>query len=370
MKLPQIKSVDKNNIVKITLSGNGREDGKIITVKGEKCVCFEKTENKKAFHENVPLKNLEEALERKIEKYGNLTVFTYGRTYSFKISKKKKLLFNSFNNTLCADDTEKKHTLPLSVPPLYELGVTTKDGKLISGMRDKYVQIDRFAEFIVKAVEKLEKQSGGKIINIADAGCGKAYLSLAVYHCLKYDLNKNVSLKGIDLKEDVIKELNSVAEKYGYDGAEFFCEDLKTASLKNTDILISLHACDTATDYALYSAVKNDVPVILCAPCCQQEVCAEMKTPIALIEKYGLIKERFAALFTDALRAEILSALGYKTRITEFVGAHNTPKNMMIIAEKGEFSGQIREKARKNCENAIKFLGTENTLYRLVKEYL
>ncbi len=373
MELNQINAIDFGTLKKIIISGNGREEGKPVSVKGEPCVCFERIENKKAFHENVPIKNIGEFLGKKIERYGNLTVITAGKTYRFRVTKKKKLLFDSFNNTEQTDGGEKNHTLSLDIPPLYDMGVTTKDGKLISGMRDKFVQADRFAEFVVKAVLRLEekeayKDKENKIIKIVDAGCGKAYLSLAVYHYLKYVLKKNVRLVGIDLKKDVIDGLNGVVKKYGYDTAEFICADLKEVNLENTDILISLHACDVATDYALYGAVKNDVSVILSAPCCQQELCAEMKTPLKTLEKYGLIKERSAALFTDALRAEILSALSYKTRITEFVGAHNTPKNMLIIAEKQPFSQKISEESVKNCKKAVEFLGAEITLYKLLKE--
>ena len=361
-----LKTINFEDLIKITLSGNDRrEEGRPVKIKGNPCVCFEKIIDKKAFHENVSVGEIDDFLENKIEEYGNLTVITEGKTYRFRITKKKKLLFDSFNNTSQKKSGEKNHTLSLDIPPLYELGVTTLDGKLISGMRDKYVQADRFADFIVKAVEKLEKNDK-KSIEIVDAGCGKAYLSLAVYHHLKYVLKKNVRLKGIDLKKDVIDKLNEVAKKYGYDTVEFICADLKDAEMKNADILISLHACDVATDYAIYGAVKNGVPVILSAPCCQQELCANMKTPLKTLEKYGLIKERAAALFTDALRAEILSALGYKTRITEFVGAHNTPKNMLIIAEKSPFSRKINGESLENCKKTVEFLGSEITLYKLV----
>lgn len=375
MELTQIKAIDFDGLIKIVLSGNGREDGKPATVKGEQCVRFEKTVGKQAFHENVPVKNIAEYLGKKIDEYGNLTVITQGKTYRFRITKKKKLLFDSFNNTEEKCGGEKNHTLSLDIPPLCDMGVTTKDGKLISGMRDKFVQADRFADFVVKAVLRLEakglyKDKQNKVIRIADAGCGKAYLSLAVYHHLKYVLKKNVSLVGIDLKREVINNLNEVVKKYGYDTAEFICADLKDADLKDADILISLHACDVATDYALFGAVENGVSVILSAPCCQQELCAEMKTPLRSLEKYGLIKERAAALFTDALRAEILSALGYKTRITEFVGAHNTPKNMLIIAEKQPFSRKMSEDSLKNCEKTVEFLGAEITLYKLLKDKL
>ena len=374
MIIPQIKTIDFENLIKIVLSGKDeREEGLPATVKGEACVCFEKIIDKKAFHENVPLKNIEEFLQNKIEQYGNLTVITEGKTYRFRITKKKKLLFDSFNNTLEKKSGEKNRTLSLDIPPLYELGVTSKDGKLISGMRDKFVQADRFAEFVVKAVEKLEKAEGaeGKAPipkKIVDAGCGKAYLSLAVYHHLKYNLKKDVELLGIDLKEDVIKDLNKVAEKYGYDTAEFICADLKEANLKGTDVLISLHACDVATDYVLYGAIKNDVPVILSAPCCQQELNAKIKTPLRSVGKYGLIKERVSALFTDMLRCEILSAFGYKTRVTEFVGAHNTPKNMLIIAEKQPLDEKIKKEAIENINSLIEFLGADITLYKMLFE--
>lgn len=374
MEIPQIKAIDFNALIKITLSGNGREEGKPTVVKGEPCVCFEKISDKKAFHENVPVCKIEEFLGKKIEEYGSLTVITEGKTYRFRITKKKKLLFDAFNNTLSKKSGEKNRTLSLDIPPLYELGITTSDGKLISGMCDKFVQADRFADFVVKAVEKLEKsrkENGeSKRVKIVDAGCGKAYLSLAVYHHLKYVMKKDVDLLGIDLKKDVIEKLNEVTAKYGYDTARFVCADLKTVEFENTDILISLHACDVATDYALYGAVKNGVPVILSAPCCQQELCASMKTPLKALEKYGLIKERAAALFTDALRAEILTALGYKTRVTEFVGAHNTPKNILIIAEKSPFFRKINREALENCEKTINFLGADITLYRLALSLL
>lgn len=251
----------------------------------------------------------------------------------------------------------------IPVPFLVELGVQTKDGAIVHAKYDKFRQINRFLEFIEDVLPKLDKEKETRII---DFGCGKSYLTFAMYYYLKVLKGYPVRITGLDLKTDVIEHCSRLAKKFGYDSLEFLHGDI--ASYEGTDevdMVVTLHACDTATDYALEKAVRWNAKVILSVPCCQHEVNKQMKSELfAPVFHYGIIKERMAALYTDALRAEVLEAMGYRVQILEFIDMEHTPKNLLIRAVK---QGKKKEN-REAIEAILKEIHTEPTLYRLLME--
>lgn len=217
------------------------------------------------------------------------------------------------------------------VPFLIDLGVMTREGAIVRSRYDKYRQINRFLEFVEDILPKLDKN---RELTILDFGCGKSYLTFALYYYLKCLKGYAIRIIGLDRKEDVIRRCNALARSYGYDSLQFLHGDIADyTGVSQVDMVVTLHACDTATDFALAKAVAWNAAVILSVPCCQHELNQQIKNEIlepAL--KYGIIRERMSALLTDALRAEHLEACGYRTQLLEFIDMEHTPKNILIRA--------------------------------------
>lgn len=248
------------------------------------------------------------------------------------------------------------------VPFLVDLGVQTKEGKIVRSRYDKFRQINRFLEFLDDIVDKLPK---GRTISILDFGCGKSYLTFAMYYYLKVKRNYDIDVVGLDLKEDVIANCNSLKDKYGYEHLHFLQGDIKEYNEKEeVDMVVTLHACDTATDYALFKAVSWNAKVILSVPCCQHEINRQIENELfSPILKYGLLKERISALLTDGIRANLLEELGYDTQILEFIDLEHTPKNILIRAVKSE---KIKKRSQGRVDALLRELNAEQTLYDLV----
>ena len=212
-------------------------------------------------------------------------------------------------------------------------GVQTPDGRVTRARFDKFRQINRYLEFIEDVIDELPKD---RTIRIIDFGCGKSYLTFAMYYYLHELQHRDIQVTGLDLKTDVIRHCNELAEKLGYDRLKFERGDISTYEGTDVaDMVVTLHACDLATDYALDKAVKWGARVILAVPCCQHELNRQIKCdPLKPVLKYGIIKERVAALLTDALRANLLEQQGYETQILEFIDMEHTPKNLLIRAVK------------------------------------
>ena len=269
------------------------------------------------------------------------------------------------SEVILAHNRKKRYVLEEGKPVefLVDLGVMTKEGKIVRTRYDKFRQINRFLEFIEDILPNLDP---GRETTIIDFGCGKSYLTFAMYYYLKVLKGYPVRITGLDLKTDVIEHCSRLAKKFGYDSLEFLHGDI--ASYEGTDevdMVVTLHACDTATDYALEKAVRWNAKVILSVPCCQHEVNKQMKSELfAPVFHYGIIKERMAALYTDALRAEVLEAMGYRVQILEFIDMEHTPKNLLIRAVK---QGKRKEN-REVIEAILREIHAEPTLYRLLME--
>lgn len=251
-----------------------------------------------------------------------------------------------------------------AVPFLVELGVMTAEGKVIAAKYDKFKQINRFLEFIADVLPELA--SSDKTIKIADFGSGKSYLTFAVYHFLHNIRGLSVEITGLDLKADVIAHCDALARKLAFDGLHFRVGDIAQYEGGALDMVITLHACDTATDFALSYAVQKGARVILSVPCCQHELNAQIgKTTDSLfapILKYGIIKERFSALVTDALRAEYLESAGYSVQLLEFIDMEHTPKNILIRAVKNRSAKPVSA----DCAALESALGVNPAIKRLL----
>ncbi len=270
-----------------------------------------------------------------------------------KVTVKRKLRGEEAPDMDLSHNRKKRYILRegICVPFLVDLGVMTEEGKVVQAKYGKYRQINRFLEFIEDVLLELPNDREAVIL---DFGCGKSYLTFAMYYYLHELKGYDIRIVGLDLKADVIRGCQRLSEKYGYDKLKFLEGDIADyAGDGGVDMVVTLHACDTATDLALAKAVGWNAKVILSVPCCQHELNAQIESDVLRpLLKYGLIKERFAALLTDALRAEYLEREGYDTQILEFIEMEHTPKNILIRAvrtgRKGKNAGEIEA-----CERAL-----------------
>lgn len=245
---------------------------------------------------------------------------------------------------------------------MIDLGVMGQDGKIIRTRYDKFRQINRFLEYIEDILPKLDKE---RELTIIDFGCGKSYLTFAMYYYLKELKGYNIRIIGLDLKADVIEHCNELRTRYGYDKLDFYVGDIATyKDVDKVDMVVTLHACDIATDYALAKAVKWGAEVILSVPCCQHEANRTIKSDIlSPVMDYGILKERMAAIVTDAARAKLLTANGYDTQILEFIDMEHTPKNLLIRAVK---SSKEDISAREKTKDMLEALNLELTIDKLI----
>ena len=288
------------------------------------------------------------------------------------VSKKGKLTLKVKNNTspeqedlqALSHNRTKHYILEEGKPVdfLVGLGVQTPDGRVTKARFDKFRQINRYLEFIEDVIDELPTD---RTIRIIDFGCGKSYLTFAMYYYLHELQHRDIQVTGLDLKTDVIKHCNELAEKLGYDRLKFERGDISTyAGTDVADMVVTLHACDLATDYALDKAVKWGARVILAVPCCQHELNRQIQCDsLKPVLKYGIIKERIAALLTDALRANLLEQQGYETQILEFIDIEHTPKNLLIRAVK---KGSMRPKHSTDISTVEELLHVAPTLDKLL----
>ena len=302
--------------------------------------------------------------------FKNALVETQSFTANVLVSKKGTITIKKKMNASAkqpkislSHNRKKKYILEegIPVPFLIDLGVMTQNGNIVNAHYDKFRQINRFLEYIEDILPSLPT---GRELRILDFGCGKSYLTFAIYYYLKVLKGYPVRITGLDLKEDVIRHCNELAVKYGYDKLEFLCGDIAYYDgCSQVDMVVTLHACDTATDYALAKAVGWGAKVILSVPCCQHELNKQMKNDLlSPVLHYGILKERIAALMTDGLRAQILEANGYRTQILEFIDMAHTPKNLLIRAV---YNGHCADNKAQINELLAAF-DINPTLYRLL----
>ena len=333
---------------------------------------IEKFTQKQAFHSHCDTAGLEKEIAELLAMgFRQVDAWSENTAFSIKISKKGKVTLLKKAQTTQAETShnrEKQYLLKENthIPPLIDLGVFTKEGKVVQSMYGKFRQINRFTELIRDGLEEL----GQRKLKILDFGCGKSYLTFILYHYLTQVRGMETEICGLDLKEDVIAKCNQLAQKYGYEHLKFQTGDINGfESEEKPDMVITLHACDTATDYALHHAIRWGCKLIYSVPCCQHELNGQIQGgDLSLLTRYGLIQERFSALSTDAIRGALLEACGYQVQMLEFVDFSHSPKNLLIRAVKKSVPMEKRKKALRDAEKLMQAFGFQPTLYQLLKD--
>ncbi|CBK80079.1 Methyltransferase domain [Coprococcus catus GD/7] len=333
--------------------------------------------DKQVFHENMTAEDALETLSGWIlHDFRQAQIRMQDEMVTVLVSKKGKATIKS-KKAACIETQNLEHNRKkqyiikegTAVPFMIDLGVMTESGKIIRTRYDKYRQINRFLEFIEDILPELPTD---RTVHIIDFGCGKSYLTFAMYYYLKVLKHYDIRITGLDLKQKVIEDCQALADRYGYDGLQFLCGDIADYNgTDEVDMVVTLHACDTATDYALYKAVKWHASVILSVPCCQHELNRKMQCEtLSGAFQYGLIKERTAALMTDAMRGQLLEMQGYKTQLLEFIDMEHTPKNILIrgVKSRGLLPKAARKQQMENYQKCRDFFGAELTLEKLFKE--
>ncbi|MBZ9688609.1 SAM-dependent methyltransferase [Clostridium estertheticum] len=375
-----IHEIVQRDIIKLVISNKINKDApyyKITFVLKEDDVKqyyqIEKSTDKQVFHENIEIDILEQKLlEYVSSNYKQVDAWSNTITFELKISKKGKVHLGvkksdnvKLNNK--EHNKEKNYILKegMIIEPLIDLGIFTKEGKVVNSKYDKYKQINRFVEIIDDEV----KNNDFKELTILDFGCGKSYLTFVLYYYFVKIKKINVKMIGLDLKEDVIKKCNDIAKKYNYENLHFELGDINGFKYNNSvDMVITLHACDTATDYALYNAIKWDSKMIFSVPCCQHEFNNQIKTEsLSILTRYGIVQERVSALMTDSVRANLLECAGYKTQLLEFIDISHSPKNILIRASKANIPKDKREKALTEVNALMSQFNLNPTLFNLLK---
>lgn len=369
-----------SNLIQMTLSGtvdkNRAEKVKVRPVLIKEGLLFQETvyRGKQVFHTNMSAEEMKLKLDGYMEDlFHQVQISCKEEEITALVSKKGKVtvrqrlkeavLPEERTSSNFLHNRTKRYVLREGDPVdfLVELGVQTSEGSIVRSKYNKFRQINRYLEFIEDVLDKLPMD---RTIRIIDFGCGKSYLTFAMYYYLHVLKGCNLQVIGLDLKPEVITHCNELAEKLGYNGLHFEQGDISHyQSEDKVDMVVSLHACDTATDYALQKAVKWGAEVILAVPCCQHELNSQISCDVLQpILKYGVIKERMAALITDALRADLLEQQGYDTQILEFVDMEHTPKNLMIRAVK---SKRMRPRSQ-SIDKVTEFLQVNPALKELL----
>ena len=370
-----LENIEIKSIIKGTIS-NPRNNSKYIKgyirpveIKENSMMQIELFTKTQSFAHNYNYDEFSEIINTiMLDSFFQLNIITNEYNYSFKYTKKNHLLSNKIKNkeikTLLnvSHNKQKKYILNDGniIPPLVDLGVMTQDGKIVPSYYDKYRQINRFLEIIDDTIKDFKEQE----LNIIDFGCGKSYLTFIVYYYLVNIKKIKTNIIDLDLKADVIKKCNEIAKNYGYNSLNFEIGDISLYKPHfRVDLIITLHACDVATDYAMYHAIKLHSKYLLSVPCCQHEINNQIKKSSSFLASYGIVKERMSALLTDTIRAKLLEYSGYNVDILEFVDFDASPKNLLVRAK---YTGNSNAKALDEVNQILDEFKIVQTLYKLL----
>ena len=385
------KNIQDDKLIKIVFSDRKSGDFnkviiKPIILKSTKNIQIESFKDNKAFHKNIDLNNLQELennLKEYIDNFKQILLQIEGSDISF-IRKKENFSRKEKESNLIKTSNEhnKKKQYILNegdkIDFLIELGLMSVEGKILKSSFNKFKQINKYLEFIDDVIEELKaKKLITNHINVLDFGCGKSYLTFALYYYLKnYRKDLTFSIVGLDLKKDVIEFCNKLAKKLNYENLEFLNGNIKDYDKsKEVDLVFSLHACNNATDYSLEKALSLDAKAILAVPCCHHEFFekiqknknSEFYNTLKIMADNGVVLDKFTTLATDSFRSLSLELCGYKTKMIEFIDMEHTPKNILIRAIKSK-SSNLKEKLVEY--NKLKeFLGIKPLLEDLIKKY-
>ena len=345
-------------LVQMILSNPRTKDGskkiQILPLLLKGTLIFQASEykNNQVFHHNLTRETVPARVAEWMEQMRQLEVeHQQGKVHAL-VSKKGKVTVKTSRHACTEKKVDlshnraKKYILDpeVKVPFLVDLGVQTREGKIVNSRYDKFRQINRFLEFVEDILPALPRD---REVVILDFGCGKSYLTFAMYYYLHQLKKYDIRIVGLDLKADVIAHCNQLKDRYGYEKLSFLAGDIADYDgVNQVDMVVTLHACDTATDYALDKAVRWGAKVILSVPCCQHEVNGQIENELlAPVLKYGLLKERMSALLTDGIRANLLEEAGYQVQILEFIDMEHTPKNILIRGVKMDRAGAKADKS-------------------------
>lgn len=341
---------------------------KPVEIKGEYMIQFEYQYERILKHENVLIDQVAKKIEQIFNDFRQMHAQFSDETVHVQLSKKNKVTWKSDKKQEAtpinlSHNRKKQYLLDADKPHpfLIRLGVQTEDGKVRKQKFDKFKQINRSLEFIEDSLKHLPKD---RTIRILDFGSGKSYLTFALYHYLKIEKGLDIVVTGLDLKKEVIEECNRIAQDLQYDKLQFLVGDINDYNDEQSiDMVVTLHACDVATDMALARAVRWGAKVILSVPCCQHELNRQLKAPqLDVMLDYGIIRERFASLATDSIRAQILELVGYEAQLLEFIDIENTPKNILIRAY---YTGkEATPEKRAKYDEFVQFLNAEPFLQK------
>lgn len=342
------KSINEKSFVKITLGkyrGGDKEFENIFvtmieTKEGEK-ISFKFRYKTKDIVKNYDFdKGIRLVDEVTGKDFLSATLFTTEKDYTLDYSKKRIPKLHTKKPNFITSETEphnkiKNRFVNQDAKYFYMLGITGPDGKVKADKYDKFRQVDKFIEIVESLYNSSELKDKEEIL-ISDMGSGKSYITFALYDYFSNTLSKKIMIKGIEQREELVNSANRIAEKCGYDGLKFETETIENLTDEKTDIVVALHACDTASDDAIVKAVKSEAEIIILAPCCQKYVRKKITSPDLMkgIYKHGILTERLAVTLTDGLRALMLEYFGYQTKVFEFISSEHTAKNTMITAVK------------------------------------
>ena len=333
-----IEKIVNDKLVKVILSnGQYKEFHKIvmrpIMIKNKHMYQLEMFTKTQAFHQNCDEKQAKELVLEIMESMKQMDAFMIDEVKTIKRTKKGKIMEHSHKQinkkAEITHNRQKQYILQegIVIPAFVDLGIMNQDGTIIKAKYDKFKQINRFIEI----VDDVLQGENRKHLNIIDFGCGKSYLTFILYYYLVEIRKMSVNIVGLDLKTEVIKNCNAIKDRYGYENLSFELGDIHGYQPSfDVDMVISLHACDVATDFALANAIQWKSKYILSVPCCQKEVNRTIKEEYNPILNYGLLKERYSALVTDTIRCQVLEACGYQVQVLEFVDMMHSPKNILL----------------------------------------
>ena len=340
------EAVGQGTLVKMTLSKPAEKHDdlrnvyvKPVLIKEKRLFAFTYHYERRDEVKNYDAEQMLDILREMIpNRFLNTVLFTVSEDITLLVSSKGKVTIQTKKVQECREqnlehDKQKTRLINPANPWWYQLGLTTREGKITADMQHKFKQIYKYAE-IVESLVKPMKFEG--TVHIADMGAGKGYLTFALHELLTQRLNLDVDIKGVEIRPDLVLKINEIIESSGLKGLEFVESSIEAYHPEKLDVLIALHACNTATDDAIASGIKAGAKLIVCAPCCHKQIRQEMERSgrVDAITRYGIFLERQAVMITDTIRALILEYYGYKTQVMEFIEMEHTPKNVLLVGRK------------------------------------
>ena len=340
------EAVGQGTLVKMTLSKPAEKHDdlrnvyvKPVLIKEKRLFAFTYHYERRDEVKNYDAEQMLDILREMIpNRFLNTVLFTVSEDITLLVSSKGKVTIQTKKVQECREqnlehDKQKTRLINPANPWWYQLGLTTREGKITADMQHKFKQIYKYAE-IVESLVKPMKFEG--TVHIADMGAGKGYLTFALHELLTQRLNLDVDIKGVEIRPDLVLKINEIIKSSGLKGLEFVESSIEAYHPEKLDVLIALHACNTATDDAIASGIKAGAKLIVCAPCCHKQIRQEMERSgrVDAITRYGIFLERQAVMITDTIRALILEYYGYKTQVMEFIEMEHTPKNVLLVGRK------------------------------------